>query len=148
MATDEKEVEATVTEETAAAARAAVMTRAAEQYRANRKVAAELSLKLTGLEMTRTEMRGTIIAELMKSGLSKTAATDQARTTKEYVSISTDIATTTADWELAFVEAEYHRMVHSNQMAQHIDAYTARNTMAELERMRSMIEGRMREVQE
>jgi len=144
MATDEGAVQ--VDEETAAQVLHKVAEEAAEQYRKERKLAAELSLKLTGLEMTRTEMRSQIIAELMKGGLSKTAATDQARTTKEYVSITTEIATVTSEWELAFVEAEYHRMVHSNQMMVHIDSYTARNTLAELERMRATIEARMREV--
>lgn len=120
---------------------------ASEKFREQRLLAAQLSYELSGLELTRTEMRATIVAELIGSGLSKTAALDQARTTTEYVNITADIATKTRDWEVAFIEAEYARMVHAHHAMAHMDAYKANNEANELRRFQSMLDERIRQLE-
>jgi hypothetical protein len=134
-------------EEQTAAQRQTVADQATNLYRQNRVAAAELSRELTSLEMDRTAMRSRIIKGLMDAGLKVTAATEQARTTPEYVQISKDIVDKSLEWELAFVAAECARMTHQNVTMAQLDTYTQRNTLVELENLRKQIDARIRQVQ-
>ncbi len=141
--TDEKVAEL----ERPEAIRLALLLSSSEKFREQRLAAAQLSFELSGLELQRTEMRATIVSELIGSGLSKTAALDQARTTTEYVNITADIAIKTRDWEVAFIEAEYARMVHAHHAMAHMDAYKANNEAAELRRIRTTLDERIRQLE-
>jgi hypothetical protein len=120
---------------------------ASEKFREERLAAAQLSYELSALELQRTEMRATIVAELISGGLSKTAALDQARTTEEYVNITADIASKTRDWEVAYIEAEYARMVHAHHAMAHMDAYKANNEATELRRIQTQLDERIRQLE-
>lgn len=127
--------------------RLVLLLEASEKFREQRLAAAQFSYELSALELERTEMRAAIVAELIGSGLSKTAALDQARTTAEYVNITADIATKTRDWEVAFIEAEYARMVHAHHAMAHMDAYKTSNEAAELRRLRATLDERIRQLE-
>lgn len=141
-----RNLEDALAEEKTAVVTYAMATEAADQYREHRLLAASLSVKLTELEMDRTEMRGKIVKELMAGGLKVTAATEQARTTPEYVKVSRDIMTTTAAWEASWVEAEFYRMQHSNFTMYLQDQYQRQNSTHELELLAKAIESRIREM--
>ncbi len=131
----------------AAELRLVLLMDSSEKFREQRLAAAQFSFELSALELQRTEMRASIVAELIGGGLSKTAALDQARTTTEYVNITADIASKTRDWEVAFIEAEYSRMVHAHHAMAHMDAYKANNEATELRRLAASIDERIRQLE-
>lgn len=141
-----QDIELDLAEDTANVVTYVMAKEAAQNYRQCRILAAQLSRKISELEMDRTEMRAKIVKELMTGGLKVTAATEQARTTPEYVKVSRDIADTTGRWEVAWVEAEFARMQHSNFTMYLQDHHQRMNSTHELELLAKAIESRIREM--
>lgn len=121
-------------------------SRFVSDYRRFRMEAANRSHELTEAELARTALRSKIVGELMDGGLKVTAATEQARTTPEYVKVTKEISALTLAWEVAFTDAEHARMSYGVITMQHLDQVNQQTALTELERLQSQIESRIREV--
>lgn len=120
------------------------------QFLGDRLAAAEMSTVITVLESARTALRHRIIERLMGGtpALSKTAATDQARTSPEYIEASKEIMEAAKKWEILFASAEHQRMLVNIITLEVTRGYERENAKAELMRLDEMIQQRIRTLNE